>query len=58
MANTKVDLTPPLFKRAYKDLNRNLDLARQNNCENLLRRIIEFIPAAKSPPLARKPPYT
>lgn len=35
-------------------LERGLALARQYNCENLLRPIIEFQPAAKSPPLAPK----
>ena len=35
-------------------LERGLHLAKQYNCEALLRPIIEFIPAAKSPPLAPK----
>lgn len=35
-------------------LDRGLALAKQYNCENLLRPIIEFQPAAKSPPLAPK----
>jgi transcription factor MBP1 len=35
-------------------LERGLQLAKQYNCENLLRPIIEFQPAAKSPPLAPK----
>ena len=35
-------------------LERGLALARQYNCDNLLRPIIEFQPAAKSPPLAPK----
>lgn len=35
-------------------LERGLNLAKQYNCENLLRPIIEFQPAAKSPPLAPK----
>lgn len=35
-------------------LERGLNLAKQYNCEALLRPIIEFQPAAKSPPLAPK----
>jgi len=35
-------------------LERGLSLAKQYNCEALLRPIIEFQPAAKSPPLAPK----
>jgi len=35
-------------------LERGLALAKQYNCETLLRPIIEFQPAAKSPPLAPK----
>jgi transcription factor MBP1 len=35
-------------------LERGLQLAKQYNCELLLRPIIEFQPAAKSPPLAPK----
>ena len=35
-------------------LERGLGLAKQYNCEQLLRPIIEFQPAAKSPPLAPK----
>ena len=35
-------------------LDRGLALAKQYNCEHLLRPIIEFQPAAKSPPLAPK----
>lgn len=35
-------------------LERGLHLARQYNCEIILRPIIEFTPAAKSPPLAPK----
>ena len=35
-------------------LERGLTLAKQYNCEILLRPIIEFTPAAKSPPLAPK----
>ncbi|KAG6818845.1 hypothetical protein H0H93_001082, partial [Arthromyces matolae] len=35
-------------------LERGVQLAKQYNCENLLRPIIEFQPAAKSPPLAPK----
>jgi transcription factor MBP1 len=35
-------------------LERGLQLAKQYNCEHLLRPIIEFQPAAKSPPLAPK----
>jgi hypothetical protein len=35
-------------------LERGLILAKQYNCEALLRPIIEFQPAAKSPPLAPK----
>ena len=35
-------------------LERGLQLAKQYNCEQLLRPIIEFQPAAKSPPLAPK----
>src|SRR5260221_2455819 len=50
------------FPRAYRifhtgtwiPLERGLQLAKQYNCENLLRPIIEFQPAAKSPPLAPK----
>jgi hypothetical protein len=35
-------------------LERGLGLAKQYNCDTLLRSIIEFQPAAKSPPLAPK----
>lgn len=35
-------------------MERGLALAKQYNCEHLLRPIIEFQPAAKSPPLAPK----
>lgn len=35
-------------------LERGLQLAKQYNCDNILRPIIEFQPAAKSPPLAPK----
>ena len=35
-------------------LERGLALAKQYNCETLLRPLIEFTPAAKSPPLAPK----
>src|SRR5260221_14601236 len=50
------------FPRAYRifhtgtwiPLERGLALAKQYNCETLLRPIIEFQPAAKSPPLAPK----
>ena len=62
MENTKVDLvavhdtlliTEP-FPGTWIPLERGLTLAKQYNCEVLLRPIIEFTPAAKSPPLAPK----
>lgn len=61
MANTRVRPSALVHGLDYKDfpgtwipLERGLHLAKQYNCENLLRPIIEFTPAAKSPPLAPK----
>ncbi|KZP15141.1 apses-domain-containing protein [Athelia psychrophila] len=42
------------YQGTWIPLERGLSLAKQYNCENLLRPIIEFTPAAKSPPLAPK----
>lgn len=42
------------FVGTWIPLERGLHLAKQYNCEALLRPIIEFTPAAKSPPLAPK----
>ncbi|KAJ3565806.1 hypothetical protein NP233_g7405 [Leucocoprinus birnbaumii] len=42
------------YQGTWIPLERGLALAKQYNCENLLRPIIEFQPAAKSPPLAPK----
>ena len=42
------------FPGTWIPLERGLTLAKQYNCEILLRPIIEFMPAAKSPPLAPK----
>ncbi|TFK43277.1 hypothetical protein BDQ12DRAFT_622182 [Crucibulum laeve] len=42
------------YQGTWIPLERGLSLARQYNCEHLLRPIIEFQPAAKSPPLAPK----
>ncbi|KAI0301847.1 hypothetical protein B0F90DRAFT_1715807 [Multifurca ochricompacta] len=42
------------YQGTWIPLERGLHLARQYNCEHLLRPIIEFQPAAKSPPLAPK----
>ncbi|KAH9180017.1 hypothetical protein EDB89DRAFT_1924441 [Lactarius sanguifluus] len=42
------------YQGTWIPLERGLQLAKQYNCENLLRPIIEFQPAAKSPPLAPK----
>ncbi|KDR83465.1 hypothetical protein GALMADRAFT_132911 [Galerina marginata CBS 339.88] len=42
------------YQGTWIPLERGLNLARQYNCEALLRPIIEFQPAAKSPPLAPK----
>jgi len=42
------------FPGTWIPLERGLTLAKQYNCETLLRPIIEFTPAAKSPPLAPK----
>src|SRR6266478_909197 len=52
--------TPPFMSLSnhspgtWIPLERGLQLAKQYNCEHLLRPIIEFQPAAKSPPLAPK----
>ena len=46
-------MTKP-FPGTWIPLERGLTLAKQYNCEVLLRPIIEFTPAAKSPPLAPK----
>jgi ankyrin repeat protein len=61
MENTKVDLSSfksflvvKPFPGTWIPLERGLTLAKQYNCEVLLRPIIEFTPAAKSPPLAPK----
>ncbi|KAK7060186.1 Transcription factor mbp1 [Paramarasmius palmivorus] len=40
------------YQGTWIPLERGLALAKQYNCESLLRPIIEFQPAAKSPPLA------
>ncbi|KAH9999463.1 hypothetical protein BJV77DRAFT_977357 [Russula vinacea] len=42
------------YQGTWIPLERGLQLAKQYNCELLLRPIIEFQPAAKSPPLAPK----
>ncbi|KAF9057465.1 hypothetical protein BJ165DRAFT_1420600 [Panaeolus papilionaceus] len=42
------------YQGTWIPLERGLGLAKQYNCEALLRPIIEFQPAAKSPPLAPK----
>ncbi|KAJ7688387.1 apses-domain-containing protein [Mycena rosella] len=42
------------YQGTWIPLERGLGLAKQYNCELLLRPIIEFQPAAKSPPLAPK----
>ncbi|KAJ7755651.1 hypothetical protein DFH07DRAFT_920303 [Mycena maculata] len=42
------------YQGTWIPLERGLSLAKQYNCETLLRPIIEFQPAAKSPPLAPK----
>ncbi|KAI0047293.1 transcription factor [Auriscalpium vulgare] len=42
------------YQGTWIPLERGLQLAKQYNCENLLRPIIDFQPAAKSPPLAPK----
>ncbi|KAG6831865.1 hypothetical protein H0H92_006982 [Tricholoma furcatifolium] len=42
------------YQGTWIPLERGLSLAKQYNCESLLRPIIEFQPAAKSPPLAPK----
>ncbi|KAJ2933473.1 hypothetical protein H1R20_g3640, partial [Candolleomyces eurysporus] len=42
------------YQGTWIPLERGLLLAKQYNCEHLLRPIIEFQPAAKSPPLAPK----
>ncbi|KAJ7367938.1 hypothetical protein DFH08DRAFT_761361 [Mycena albidolilacea] len=42
------------YQGTWIPLERGLALAKQYNCEALLRPIIEFQPAAKSPPLAPK----
>ncbi|KAF7353091.1 Cell division cycle-related protein res2/pct1 [Mycena venus] len=42
------------YQGTWIPLERGLSLAKQYNCEQLLRPIIEFQPAAKSPPLAPK----
>ncbi|KAH6915200.1 transcription factor [Coprinopsis sp. MPI-PUGE-AT-0042] len=42
------------YQGTWIPLERGLHLAKQYNCEALLRPIIEFTPAAKSPPLAPK----
>ncbi|KAJ7237214.1 apses-domain-containing protein [Mycena haematopus] len=42
------------YQGTWIPLERGLALAKQYNCESLLRPIIEFQPAAKSPPLAPK----
>ena len=46
--------TEAFFAGTWIPLERGLQLAKQYNCEHLLRPIIEFQPAAKSPPLAPK----
>ncbi|EGO01621.1 hypothetical protein SERLA73DRAFT_158870 [Serpula lacrymans var. lacrymans S7.3] len=42
------------YQGTWIPLDRGLNLAKQYNCDNILRPIIEFQPAAKSPPLAPK----
>ncbi|KAF9468921.1 transcription factor [Collybia nuda] len=42
------------YQGTWIPLERGLGLAKQYNCDQLLRPIIEFQPAAKSPPLAPK----
>ncbi|KAL1721376.1 hypothetical protein EV715DRAFT_195112 [Schizophyllum commune] len=42
------------YQGTWIPIERGLSLARQYNCEHLLRPIIEFQPAAKSPPPAPK----
>ncbi|KAF8076049.1 transcription factor [Lyophyllum atratum] len=42
------------YQGTWIPLERGLGLAKQYNCDSLLRPIIEFQPAAKSPPLAPK----
>ncbi|KAI0317745.1 hypothetical protein OF83DRAFT_1262895 [Amylostereum chailletii] len=42
------------YQGTWIPLSRGLELAKQYNCEHLLRPIIDFQPAAKSPPLAPK----
>ncbi|KAF8913741.1 hypothetical protein CPB84DRAFT_1698989 [Gymnopilus junonius] len=42
------------YQGTWIPLERGLNLAKQYNCETLLRPIIEFQPNAKSPPLAPK----
>ncbi|KIK65642.1 hypothetical protein GYMLUDRAFT_70735 [Collybiopsis luxurians FD-317 M1] len=42
------------YQGTWIPLERGLALAKQYNCEHLLRPIIDFQPAAKSPPLAPK----
>ncbi|GLB33474.1 putative kilA-N [Lyophyllum shimeji] len=42
------------YQGTWIPLERGLSLAKQYNCEHLLRPIIDFQPAAKSPPLAPK----
>ncbi|KAI0034095.1 hypothetical protein K488DRAFT_77467 [Vararia minispora EC-137] len=42
------------YQGTWIPLLRGLELARQYNCEHVLRPIIDFQPAAKSPPLAPK----
>ncbi|KNZ79588.1 Cell division cycle-related protein res2/pct1 [Termitomyces sp. J132] len=42
------------YQGTWIPLERGLSLAKQYNCESLLRPIIDFQPAAKSPPLAPK----
>lgn len=49
-----VYLQRPARVGTWIPLERGLGLAKQYNCEHLLRPIIEFQPAAKSPPLAPK----
>ncbi|KAG6901547.1 hypothetical protein C0995_010657 [Termitomyces sp. Mi166 len=44
----------PTITGTWIPLERGLSLAKQYNCETLLRPIIDFQPAAKSPPLAPK----
>ncbi|EIM85587.1 transcription factor [Stereum hirsutum FP-91666 SS1] len=42
------------YQGTWIPLERGLQLAKQYNCDHILRPIIEFQPAAKSPPLAPK----